>query len=507
MRNLKKVSALFLVAAMSLTMFAGCGKKQGGEETKAPETTKSEGKTPETTKAPEKDKIVTLKWYTVGGNAPSYKAEWTKQVNDYIGPKIGVNIDYEVIGWGDWTNRRNAIITGGDKFDIIFGNLETYPNDINMGALMDITELVKKDAPDLYKFIPKILWDGVTVNGKIYGIPTYKDSSLTQFFVWNKDKLEKTGLLEDAKKAKTLEALDPIFRKMKADGEQYPLQLDKNGVYQIFDQYDQIGIGIKGLGVRYDDQNHKLVNSFETPEVKADLEQLHKWYKDGIINPGAPTADSTPNTRAFFIGQGWPEAAETVWGPQMQAPCVAYPWFGPLYSADSIRGSINSISANCQHPDKALQFLQMVNLDTKLRDMFWHGVLGKNYEYVKENGKELLKTLKVDEGTGFAAYTQGTFFTATQTTDDKFNQWESVKKQNEKAVASVMMGFNADITKLTNEIAACKGVFSKYQSALLTGSVDPAVELPKLNAELKAAGIDKIIETVQKQIDEWVKTK
>lgn len=505
MRNFKKISALFLVAAMTMTMFAGCGKKEGGSETKAPETTKGEAAAPE--KPADKNKIVTLKWYTIGGTTPSYKDEWTKQVNDYIGPKIGVNIDYEVIGWGDWNTRRNVIISGGDKFDIIFGDLNTYPSDINMGALLDITKLIPKYAPKLEKFIPKILWDGVTVKGKIYGIPTYKDSSVTQFFIWNKALLEKTGMMEQAKKARTLEAIDPILRKMKEQGTQYPFMLNKGGVYQLFGQYDELGIGIKGIGVRYDDQSHKLVNAYDTPEIKADLEQLHKWYKDGIINPSAPTTDYREKTRPFLIEQGWPEAAESVWGPQMQAPCVAYPWYGPLYSADSIRGSINSISANCKHPDKALEFLQMLNLDPQLRDMFWHGVLGKNYKYVTVDGQKRIELLKTKEPIGFAAYAQATFFTGTRTTDDKFDQWASVRKQNEKAVRSVMMGFNADVSGLGNEIAACKGVLSKYETALLTGQEDPSVILPKMNAELKAVGLDKILTTVQKQIDEWVKTK
>ncbi|HNT77732.1 MAG TPA: DUF3502 domain-containing protein, partial [Anaerolineae bacterium] len=41
------------------------------------------------------------------------------------------------------------------------------------------------------------------------------------------------------------------------------------------------------------------------------------------------------------------------------------------------------------------------------------------------------------------------------------------------------------------------------QRALLTGYVDPEVELPKYIADLKAAGLDTIKAEVEKQYAEW----
>ena len=34
----------------------------------------------------------------------------------------------------------------------------------------------------------------MSVDGKIYGIPTYKDSSTTQYFVWDQDLCDQLGL-------------------------------------------------------------------------------------------------------------------------------------------------------------------------------------------------------------------------------------------------------------------------------------------------------------------------
>ena len=53
---------------------------------------------------------------------------------------------------------------------------------MNLGAFEDITDLVQSVTPELYSFIPEQLWSGTQIHGKVYAVPTYKDSSLTQFY-------------------------------------------------------------------------------------------------------------------------------------------------------------------------------------------------------------------------------------------------------------------------------------------------------------------------------------
>ena len=66
------------------------------------------------------EEIVTLKWVTVGNGMPANYDSWIAQVNEYVGEKIGVNIEMQVIGWGDWEPRRNVIINTNEPYDIIF---------------------------------------------------------------------------------------------------------------------------------------------------------------------------------------------------------------------------------------------------------------------------------------------------------------------------------------------------------------------------------------------------
>ena len=97
----------------------------------------------------------------------------------------------EIVPWGDWDNRRNVITNSGEYFDILFTDQNRYGSEVSTGVLLDITDMLEENAPELYKMIPEDYWNAVEIDGKVYGVPTYKDSSLSEFFVWDQDIADK----------------------------------------------------------------------------------------------------------------------------------------------------------------------------------------------------------------------------------------------------------------------------------------------------------------------------
>ena len=55
-----------------------------------------------------------------------------------------------------------------------------------------------------------------------------------------------------------------------------------------------------------------------------------------------------------------------------------------------------------------------------------------------------------------------------------------------------------------NEVTACTNVMNKYNNAIIGGSLNPDESIPQFIAELESAGINRIIEEKQKQLDEWL---
>ena len=109
------------------------------------------------------EEIVTLRWVTVGNGMPANYDSWIAQVNEYVGEKIGVNIEMQVIGWGDWEPRRNVIINTNEPYDIIFGNDGTYK------LRYEVAPYFKAhNEPSLYPFVEIIF--GIEGSGH-YHIP------------------------------------------------------------------------------------------------------------------------------------------------------------------------------------------------------------------------------------------------------------------------------------------------------------------------------------------------
>lgn len=422
--------------------------------------------------------------------------EWLEQINPYLEEKIGVNVDMEIVPWGDWDNRRSVITNSGEYFDILFTDQNRYSSEVNTGALMDITDLLKDNASELYNMIPEDYWKAVEVNEKIYGVPTYKDSSLSEYFVWDQDIADKYNI--DVNSVTDFNTLYDALKTVKEGEGGSPYFMSKNGANFLLNlNYDDLSSGLPAIGVKYGDDSKTVVNPLDDEEILSNLDIVRKMYQEGIINGDAPTADDSSKYAMFFAAQGWSGAAKTTWGPNNGiANCTAVQYGNTVVSNTTVRGSINGIYSGCKHPDKALQLLNLVNTDSKVRDWFYYGAEGTDFEYTDDN-----KVHRLTTDWGMAGYTQGTFFNVTQTDDVDFNQWDEVKELNEKATPSEMLGFNLDTSNIETELANCRAVYEKYYSELFTGAQDPRELVKTIDAELETAGWETIREEAQKQID------
>ena len=406
----------------------------------------------------------------------------------------------EVIPWGDWDDRRNIIISTNEPYDIIFGNGNNYMADIKLGAYVDITDMIPEQMKEFNELMPEKYWDAVKVDDRIYGVPAYKDSSISNYAVWDKELVDEYNI--DYKNLTTIESLTPTFEMLKKEKNDYPVYVKNDGVYSIFDVYDQIGAGMQILGVRYDDPEGKVCFTLEEPEIYSALETFHDWYKKGIINPDAATLTEARVYNMWRIAQGWESAGETAWGPDMGKEVVVQKWGDTILSNETVRGSMNMISANSKYPEKCLELLNLVNTDTTLRDMFYYGEEGVNFEYVDVDGTQ--KVHKINTDWSMAGYTQGTFFTVTPEDTTTTDQWGEIKALNEEAVPSVMLGFNLDTTEIDSQLANCREIWLRYKSEVMAGVNDPADVIPKMKKELMNAGFQDILDEAQAQVDEFL---
>ena len=513
-KSLNKLLALGMTAVMTAGLLTGCGGSGNGASAPANDAAQSTSETEsaDTDSAPAADtgaadseqasgEVPTLIWWTVGGTPADDFDEAVAPIRDYCEEKIGVRLDVKIAGWGDYDTKMNTIVNAGEYFDIMFTNNTNYSKFVNLGAFENISDMVQTVAPELYGFIPEKLWSGVQIHGNVYAVPTYKDSSLTQFYYLDDQYVQKYNL--DLSSLKDLQTLDPIVRTIKeGEGKSlYPLMLNQGTLWNgFFNDYDGLASGIQAIGVRIDDPERKVVCTLEQEDIIEDLELLHSWYVDGIINPDANVVTEDSKGNVFGNAQGWPSAVvqwETLQGVEKYD---AVKVFGPLYTTETIQGSMNAISVNSNYKEEALKVLQLINTDQKFRDLCAYGVEGNHFEYLEDGSVKRLR----DDWT-WPAYTQGTFFIMSNQEGSDPNQWDEVKQQNEEAAASTCLGFALDVTNIQNEVSNVNTTWDKYKYDMLTGASDPATAVPKCIEDLKAAGLDTIIAEAQKQIDEFYK--
>lgn len=496
-RAFKFISTLCVLALM-LTVLAACG---GSKSPTATDGSKATTDTPKDNAETSKD-IPTLTWWTIGGQVPNNFSKAVDAMNAYTAEKIGVKVDIKVASWGEWDTKMNTIVNTGEPFDIMFTNSGKYSKQVAMGAFADITDLVQSETPDLYKLIPEKVWEGTKIGGKYYSVPTYKDSALTQYWVFDDKYVQKYSI--DMNNIKTLQDLDKPLHDMKAgEGKSfYPLPMTQGeGLNGFFNEYDDLTLGFPPIGVKADDAARTVVSVLEQPDVMANLKLLHQWYQDGIINPDAPTKTENDKGRPFFAAQAFP-GAEVSW--QINDAVEKYNMvqhYGPIYTTSTIQGSLNAISANSKYQKEALKYLELVNTDPKLRNMLAFGEIGVDYNNV--DGEKVIE--RTSDTWPLAAYTQGTFFNLAVTKGAPEDQWEQVKKLNDAATSSTILGFALDITDLQTEVANCQAVWDKYKYELITGASDPEKMVPKITAELKSAGMDTIMQAAQEQINNYFK--
>ncbi|HEX2927920.1 MAG TPA: DUF3502 domain-containing protein, partial [Ruminiclostridium sp.] len=85
--------------------------------------------------------------------------------------------------------------------------------------------------------------------------------------------------------------------------------------------------------------------------------------------------------------------------------------------------------------------------------------------------------------------------------------WNKVKENINRAIPSPLLGFNFNSQYVADELSSLEEIVNKYYIDLSIGKIDPAVNLPKMNKEFKNAGLQKVLNEIQKQVDTFVKAQ
>ncbi|MDR1565864.1 MAG: ABC transporter substrate-binding protein [Treponema sp.] len=480
-------AALAALLASALPLFAGGGGQSGASAAKPYE----------------------IVWY-VGGPGPQTDTPAVlAEVNKYLAG-AGVNATLKIVetDFGSYNQKMQMVIASQEPYDLCYTAswINNYTDNVAKNAFLPLDDLLPQYAAQLWKDIPVGGWDACRIKGKIYGVPNQQIWAYTKGVDIVRSWLDKYGYTKDS--IKTVADLEGFMAKVKKDNpNMYPFVASRGGVNNNL--LDPVDIIVANVGYYLTDNSLKIQNIMETPEMVVQMKRNRDWYLKGYVRPDVATL--TDNARNDLLSglsiAGWTGNVKPSDESEMYAQYgfefSMIPLSRSWLTTSGITATITAVSQQSKNPEAVVQLLNLVNTDKAFYTLITRGIEGKHYRKTDANYVEIIPN------SGYAPnadWMYGSVFNSYLLPGQDLTVWEDTIKMNNNATPSPLIGFVLDPTPIQTEIANVTAVWEEC-IGLADGSADFDTAYPAYLAANKAAGVDKIITEIQRQVDEWKRTK
>ena len=432
--------------------------------------------------------------------------------------KLGIEVELQITDIGSYRQNLTLALSGGEQVDV-FGTVAAgYPTLVAQGYMVDLEEndLLKTYGAGIIDAVGQEYIDACRMGGVLYGLPNNRDMAQGRgCAAIATEYLEGIGYAvpEGQEIVQiTIEELNDIYAKLH---EKYPdkeVYRPVTGSMSQFSNVDSLGGSVYGVLTDYG-ATLDVVNLFETDFYRTYCERMYDYNQKGYISPDAAT-DTTTVTELVKAGTLMSYTTGGKPGIKQQEanlcgrPMTIFQTLNDYIASSSISAFPWAISINTVSAEKAITLLNEFYTNPDLANLLAWGIEGKHYK--------VLDSGLIDYADSVDAITSGwnhsvawqmpnQFITHIWTGNDP-KLWENIKDFNTNAKKSAACGFTYDNTNTATELTAVQNVYEEYQKSLEFGFVDPATGIAEMNGKLLAAGLQKIIDDKQAQLNTWAQT-
>lgn len=478
---MKKRLLALLMAGVMMTGIAGCGK---------------------TEQAGGKDGLVNLTWIVpVSEQADS--ASVLAQANKIIEEKIGAHLDVMFIDPSSYGERMKMNMASGNAYDLCFTSnwLNVYVSAVEAGGLMDITDYI---TDDLRELVPEYILNQAAVDGRIYAVPNIQVMTHPCSIRIQKRLADKYNL--DVSKIKTIEDMEPFFEQIKQnEPDIYPYRTVWDNGPWTRPLYEQI-YASSNIYIKKDSSSTELLVGFETPEFQRAIAKLREWYEKGYIR--SDVASAANDTAGWNAGK---YAADiTTWKPGQEAldkaqgyEYVYAPLHEPYMLRDGASAAMTGVGANSKNPEKAVELIALMNSDKDLYNLICYGIQGTHYNLTEDN------KIAVVENSGYKPgrdWVFGNQFNAYVSEGADADVWEKTDEMNNNSIKSPLIGFTPDVSAIRMELSQLASVADEF-AYMFTGAYAVEDYWEEYVSKMEMAGVRKVRDELQKQVDEFLASK
>ncbi|UPG62610.1 ABC transporter substrate-binding protein [Metabacillus endolithicus] len=440
------------------------------------------------------------------------------EINKITKEEINVKVDLEPINVGQYAQQTNLMLSSGEKLDLLVtGNLSgflDYPGQVAKGQLYPLNDLLDQHGQGIKDALSSDYLYTPTIGEDTYGVPQVRDLAMFRNLIIRKDLVDKYNI--DLNSINTVEDLTDVFRVIKENEPDMYLMPNESTSASLVNSIGYMNGDFLAdtIGVLLDSSKLEISNYVESEQYENEINLARKWYKAGYILPDVATnTESAQNLmksgKVFaFFKSGIPYIAEKesrVVGHEV----ISVPISGSFTDTSTVTKFMWLIPQSAEYPEKSMELLNLFYSNADIMNLISWGIEGKHYVKVSDNVITYPEGVNADN-IGYAPNAGWQFGNQMLTyvwEDTPPDMWEKMVELNESAEKSAALGFIFDTSPVKTELAAVTNVISQFKASIENGVVDPETELPKYQEKLKQAGIDKIIEEKQKQLDKWAETK
>ncbi|MDQ0902382.1 ABC transporter substrate-binding protein [Paenibacillus sp. V4I7] len=430
---------------------------------------------------------------------------------------LPIKLEFTYIPYDQYWNKVWLIAASGEPYDIALSAFSNISDFVSKKVLAPLDAALENYGQNIVKSTPDYAFQGVTINGHIYGIPRVMPISEFQSFVQIRGDLRKKyGLPE----IKTVADMDLYLETIHKNEPAITPYFYDTGRF-LLREYGDVAFfagGYLNAPVYIDpaDPQLKVRNTYESDFFQNIMEKMHDWQKKGYIPYGPSDTSRYPDPEIAFnsgkVAATWSVVlkqteridAFKAMNPEGELENVYLHPEKPKYlftGADNIL----SVFSTSQHVNESVAFINWLRSSQENYDLFTYGIKDVNYK---------LKDGAIDYD-GIEPKHQYTpiSWSWNDIRYVRFSKYISPEYSNQlrnwdkEAIVSPTLGFVPDLAPIKSEIAQLNVIITEYLPLLYDAKVDWAVTMERFRAKLKDAGMNHVMTEIQKQFDAYRATR
>lgn len=461
--------------------------------------------------------VLNIMFATYGGSVPGDLQMVEDALNERLEEQIGARVKLNVFSSSSYDTQANLMLTGNSIDLMATSNNTSYARCVTKGYFTELDALLEQYGQGIKTALGEGLLRCTRINGKIYGvtgIPLVMAQD-TSFAVQNDILICCKIDLETVHTIKDLEQVLLTIRENHPD--MIPLanastKLGYKSLQNLF--LNSNGLEDLGDGCVLDYETMTVSSLYSHLVYRELVDLLRNWHEQGLLLSNASTNTDSRNS-LMSAGRAAASVAfsynpsNSVREDFMYDTTTIHLGDSPVLVTSMMQLTCWGIPVTSEHPDKVVQFLNLLYTDAEIGNLLQYGIEGVHYEKTeKENvirypeGVDATNTAYFLKSPGITDINPDCYVMEPLPSDI----YDQVLAFRDTFVVSPIVGFTADMTEYKSEVAAVANVISQYANPLLSGVVDVDQVLPEFEQKLKDAGHKTIIIAKQAQLDEWLNT-